>query len=356
MKARPLLPWVALALLALLAALWAGLMRLGWALPAPTPNLALMHGPLMVSGFLGTLITLERAVALKQKWMFAAPLLTGVGWVLSLAVPALPLGGSIMLLGSIGGVAILTAIVRRETEVFTITMLFGVLAWVVGNILWLVGFPIFQIVIWWQAFLVLTIAGERLELNRVLRPSRPAIRAFSALVALYLAGAIVASFALGLGARLTGIAMLLLSAWFLRNDIAVRNLRHNLSLTRFIAWCLFLGFLWLGFGGLLNLVLGATYAGPHYDAVLHVVFVGFVISMIFGHAPIIFPAILQTAIVFSPAFYGHLALLHVSLVLRVAGDLLSSQAIRQWGGMLNAAAILLFLVVTLIAVRQGMKK
>ena len=62
------LPFLALAILALLAALWAGLMRLGWRLPALTPSLALAHGPLMISGFLGTLITLERAVALKQKW------------------------------------------------------------------------------------------------------------------------------------------------------------------------------------------------------------------------------------------------------------------------------------------------
>lgn len=60
------LPLMALALLALLLGLWAVLLRLGWRLPPLTPQLILLHGPLMVAGFLGTLISLERAVALSQ--------------------------------------------------------------------------------------------------------------------------------------------------------------------------------------------------------------------------------------------------------------------------------------------------
>src|SRR5512145_1906340 len=71
------LPFILLAILALLFALWAGLLRLGWTLPT-FDNLALLHGPLMVSGFLGVLIPLERAVAIRQKWMFAVPLIVGV--------------------------------------------------------------------------------------------------------------------------------------------------------------------------------------------------------------------------------------------------------------------------------------
>ena len=52
------------ALLLMLDGLWAGLQRMGWALPHLHPNLAALHGPLMLAGFLGTLIALERAVAL----------------------------------------------------------------------------------------------------------------------------------------------------------------------------------------------------------------------------------------------------------------------------------------------------
>ena len=85
------LPFLVLAILGLLAALWAGLMRLGWQLPALAPSLAMAHGPLMISGFLGTLITLERAVAMKQKWMYLPPLLSGLGWLVAIIFPNLPL-------------------------------------------------------------------------------------------------------------------------------------------------------------------------------------------------------------------------------------------------------------------------
>jgi hypothetical protein len=36
-------------MLSLLAALWGGLVRMGWALPPLGPTLVLLHGPLMVS-------------------------------------------------------------------------------------------------------------------------------------------------------------------------------------------------------------------------------------------------------------------------------------------------------------------
>lgn len=352
MSKRLYIPLIVFALLALLAALWAGLLRLGLSIPSLNSNLAMQHGPLMVSGFLGTLVTLERAVALRRKWMFAAPLLTGLGWVSLLAFPGFLPGAILLTLGSLVGVGILLVITRREPRIFTFTMLTGVLIWFVSNILWALGQPIFQIVFWWQAFLVLTIAGERLELNRVLRPTRRAILLFVVAVALYLSGVILSTFILGWGTRLAGAGMLFLALWFLRYDIALRNLRHRLPLTRYIAWCLSLGFLWLGIGGIINLVFGALYAGPYYDAALHTVFVGFVISMIFGHAPIIFPAILGIPITFQRIFYVQLALLHTSLLIRILGDLLGSQLTRQWGGSLNEVALLIFLGTTLYSLRQ----
>jgi hypothetical protein len=69
-----------------------------------------------------------------------------------------------------------------------------------------------------------------------------------------------------------------------------------------------LGFIWLGIGGALNLIYGAQAAGLIYDALLHAVFVGFVISMIFGHAPIIFPVIIGVSVSFNRVFYLHLSL------------------------------------------------
>lgn len=346
------IPFLIFAILALLLALWAGLLRLGWTLPS-FPNLALAHGPLMISGFLGVLIPLERAVAIRQKWMFLVPILSGLGWVGLLIAPGV--GGILLTLGSLGTLAILIVMVGREPHSHTITMAFGALAWGIGNFLWLSGLPIFQIVFWWMTFLILTIGGERLELNRVLQLKPIQIRIFTLGAIALFAGAILAVFQLDWGARLSGLSMLVLSLWFLKNDLATRNIHHANSLTRYIAFSLVGGFIWLGVGGLLQLIIGATYAGPMYDAVLHAVFVGFVMAMIFGHAPIIFPAILGVPVRYHSAFYGHLVLLHLSLLLRVVGDLTNQFEMRRWGSLFNEVAILLFLGMTMYSMvkRKG---
>lgn len=307
----------------------------------------------MVSGFLGVLIPLERAVAIRQKWMYAVPAIAGLGWITLLFVPFI--GGILLTVASIGTLMILGVMVRREPHLHTVTMFVGVLAWVVGNLLWIAGFAIFQTVYLWMAFLVLTIGGERLELSRVLRPAPGQLRVFSVIATALSVGAVLFIFDLNLGARLSGLSMLALSLWFLRNDLATRNIRHPNALTRYIAYCLFAGFLWLGLGGILQLYFGGVYAGPYYDAALHAVFVGFVISMIFGHAPIIFPAILGAPVIYRPAFYAHLILLHLSLIIRILGDLTDQLAVRRWGGFLNEAAILLFLGMTVYSLIKGNK-
>lgn len=347
------LPFIALAIFALVFAMWAGLLRMGWNLPT-FENLALAHGPLMVSGFLGVLIPLERAVAIRQKWIFSVPIIAGFGWISLFFVPFA--GAALLTLGSLGTLVILGVMVHREPHTHTIAMAFGALAWVVGNVLWMIGMPIFQVVFWWIAFLVLTIGGERLELSRVLRPTPSQIRLFSLFAAALLIGVILATFNLDDGSRLSGIAMLGLALWFLGNDLARRNLRHPNPLTRYIAICLFSGFVWLGVSGGMFLYFGALYAGPLYDATLHAIFVGFVMVMIFGHAPIIFPAILGAQIKFYPVFYVHLVLLHLSLIIRILGNLNSQFVLRNWGGLLNEIAIFLFLGMTIFSIIKGRER
>jgi len=346
-------PFLMLAILALIIALWSGLVKLGWQLPVPTPSLTLAHGPLMISGFLGTLIMLERAVALKKKWMYIPPLLAGLGGLLTFLIRTPPLGPIIITLASLGGVAILIEITRRETALHTVTMLLGMMTWFTGNLLWLFGWQIYQIIFFWQAFLVLTITGERLELSRVLRPSRQQLFLFGAIILIFLIGTTSSIFNLQLGTRTIGASLTFMAFWSIRNDIAWRNLKHKLPLTRYIAWCLALGFVWLGMGGVLSLVFGAQFAGPRYDAILHAVFLGFVISMIFSHAPIIFPAILGVPINFQPVFYFQLILLHASLALRVIADYANWHTVRMWGGLLNEIAIMLFMGMTIYSVRKS---
>src|SRR5262245_40823061 len=103
-------PLMAIGMLALLTALWGGLVRLGWGWPLPSSTLLIAHGPLMVCGFLGTLIGVERAVALGVFWPYAAPLLTAVGTLALLTgLPARPL----MTLGSLGLVGGYCVLVHR---------------------------------------------------------------------------------------------------------------------------------------------------------------------------------------------------------------------------------------------------
>jgi hypothetical protein len=351
-----ILPFLSVAILALLMGMWAGLARLGWAIPVAPSALPGQHGPLMISGFLGTLIALERVAALRRRWMFAAPLSSGAGWIFSLALPASWLGPLLITLGSLFAGGILLVMVRREPRIYTLAMLAGILCWFAGNLLWIAGAPIFQLVWIWGAFLVLTIAGERVELSRILRFTAWHYRLFTLTALTILAGAFLNLFLPQLGTRLAGAGMLALAAWLLRYDIARRNLRHPAPLTRYIAICLYTGFYWLAAGGLLNLVFGPQAAGPRYDANLHSVFIGFVFSMIFGHALIILPALVQVNVAFQSVFYLPLVVLHGSLLARVAGDLAGWQAVRMWGGLLNEVAVLLFMAVFVTAVvRQAQK-
>lgn len=113
---------------------------------------------------------------------------------------------------------------------------------------------------------------------------------------------------------------------------------------------------WLAVGGALAMLYGNPGAGPVYDAVLHAVFVGFIFSMIFGHAPIIFPSVLGIPIPYQPSFYGHVILLHAALLARTIGDLSLNLTLRTWGGWGNAAAIVLFSVSTVTSVVRGVMK
>jgi len=356
-EARPR-PWPLLAALMvlLLFALWSGLVRLGWSLPDIQTSLVQNHGPLMVSGFLGTLIILERVVALRRSYLFIGPVLTAIGGF-ALIFDRLSLTGPVLItVGSLGGLVVLGIMVQMERRIHTLVMMLGVLSWVVGNALWLAGWPIFRVVLWWVSFLVLTITGERIELSRVRRITAAQQRLYSFAVMVFLAGLVVSIWYQAIGVRIFGAGLLMQAAWLLIFDVAPRNIRHPNALTRYIAWCLLPGYLWLILAGTLVITNGVFLTGLTYDAVLHAIFLGFVMTMIFGHAPIILPGVLQIPVAYRPTFYAHLVLLHLSLVMRIAGDLLGWIPGRKWGGMFNVLAVLLFLGQTAYESRKAVMR
>jgi hypothetical protein len=334
-------PIMAIVFLTLLAAIWAGLLRMGWELPPLRPTLAGAHGPLMVSGFLGTLIALERAVALSQRWAYGVPLVGGLGAILLLF--GLPAGAGFLTLSSVGLMVIYVIVLRRQFALYTLTMALGAVAWLVGNMIWATGGAVYQAVPWWAGFLVLSIVGERLEISRVLRLS-PRSRLFFALaVGLVSIGLLVSMFTYPTGVRLAGLGFVALALWLGIYDIARRTVRRQ-GLTRFIAVNLLLGYFWLAVGGLLALRHGEMMAGPLYDAWLHAIFLGFVFSMIFAHALIILPAVTGISIPYHPILYAPVLLMQLALALRILSDLFLWQSGRMWGGMLNGLAIVWFLL------------
>ncbi|WP_043713173.1 hypothetical protein [Symbiobacterium thermophilum] len=343
-------PLLLLGILTLLAALWAGMLRIGLALPSLSPTLSGGHGPLMISGFLGTVIGLERAVAMGRPWMFAAPALAAAGGLLILCGAPAAAGALSMALSSAALILLFTRIVRVQPTLFNYVLTLAAAVWLGGNLSWLFGTPITHVVPAWAGFLVLTIAGERLELARLVRISRGGTAAFLAVLAVVVAGAALTPFHYSLGWRVTGLGLAALSLWLLRYDIARRTVRTR-GLTRFIALCMLPGYFWLLVGGLIPLRYGFIYGGI-YDAALHAVFLGFVFSMIFGHAPVIFPAVLGVRMAFTPRFYSHLVLLHLSVLLRVGAGLAEWLPGRQWAVVLNVAAVLLFLLNTVRSVRR----
>jgi hypothetical protein len=277
---------------------------------------------------------------------------TGLGGVALLINAPIWMGALLITLGSLVTIAIFVVIVRIQPALFTFTIALGTVLWTVGNLLWLSGQTVPQVVLWWAGFLIFTIAGERLELSRLLRLTSTVQALFIGASALLIGGLLLTLVDHDLGSRVAGAGMIALALWLLRFDIARRRIKAG-GLARFIAIALIVGYLWLGVGGLIVLIQGSLWAGPIYDAMLHAIFLGFVFSMIFGHAPIIFPAVLGIPIQYSERFYSHLILLHATLIVRVAADLLLWMPVRRWAGLLNVLVILLFLVNTILSMTQS---
>jgi hypothetical protein len=342
-----------LAMLSLTGGVLAGLLRMGWQAPSPGAASAMAHGPLMIGAFFGAVISLERAVALGTLWAYLAPLLAGLGGLAMLAGAGTAPAAALLGAGSLVMVLASLRIWQRQRALHTVTLLLGAAAWLAGNGAWLAGAAVADVVPLWIGFLVLTIAGERLELSRFLPPSPLARAAFTVIVIALLIGALTPVSTLPVAPLVFGASLLALAAWLLRQDIARRTVREH-GLTRFIAICLLSGYGWLALGAVILLMSGGVSPGTAaYDAGLHAVLLGFVFAMVFGHAPIIFPAVLGLRLPYWPLFYAPLLLLHLSVAMRVAGTMLGEAALRAAGGMLNALALAAFVLVMIATAIRG---
>lgn len=185
-RPRGFLALLPVALALLLLAAWAGLVRLGWNWPLPA-RLMLLHGPVVVCGFLGTVIGLERAVALGRLWAHGAPAGAAAGTLLLVSGAAPGIGVLALIAAGIVLCAVYVAAYVRQPADFTAVMGLGAVAWLVANLLYAGAWPLPVVALWWMGFLVLTIIGERLELSRMRPPNPRGQTVFLMLVIAYMA-------------------------------------------------------------------------------------------------------------------------------------------------------------------------
>ncbi len=335
---------------ALVFGVWMGLLRIGWIIDAPpAPG---THGPMLVLGFLGTVIGMERAVALAKPWAWISSATSALAVVAMLAGWPAELAGALLLVG--GGVLVWVFVTayRIQPESHIVLMGIGAVAWVLAAATWLAGNPVPSLVPWLAAFLVLTIAGERLELARLIATTAAAKRLLFGAVGVALAGSAIAWASPEFGARIAGLGNLLIAVWLIRFDIARRTIRLG-GVTRYMAAGLLLGYVWLAVSGVFWMLSGLSAGASTYDAALHTLFLGFVMSMIMAHAPIVIPALAGLAFPFHPSLWVPLILFHVTVVIRVAGGLTGSFEVKKWGAMLNAIVLTLFLLQVAATVVRG---
>jgi hypothetical protein len=336
--------------LALITGLCGALWRLGWTLPHGS-SLAAVHGPLMISGVFGTLIGLERAVALGRRWAYAAPALAGIG---SLAlVFGAPVeygaGAYVAAAAALSGASLLGTL--REPNLSTGAVLLGALAWLAGNILWLVGQSVPDAAGWWLTFLIATVAGERMGLSQSLPQRQGGEALFLFAVGLLIVGA-RNSIQTGNGTILFGIALLVTATWLLWHDTARKDVRGT-GQDRYEAVCMLAGHAWIAVAGLL-LVASPSDGTFGYDVALHAVLIGFVLSMVFGQALTILPTLARIQLHYIPVLYAPLLLLHASVALRIGSGIVGWDAGRKGSGIVTLASLITFVASLALSRRQGL--
>jgi hypothetical protein len=226
LRAVLLLP-AGLALLAgLLAGLDAALLLVGLPAPVRAPRLPDVHGVLLVLGFVGTLVALERAVALRRAGGLLAPALLGAGALLLLTPAPVAAGQGTQAAGAAALVVVYVGLWRRQRDPAVLVQALGAVLATGAAILWLGGVPVPLLLPWLVGFVVLTIGGERLELAR-LAMSPGAGTTLVVLAGGVLAGVVAALLWPPVGTPVLGAALLALVGWLARHDVARRTIRSR---------------------------------------------------------------------------------------------------------------------------------
>lgn len=349
MKLRLLpLPFV---LLGLIIGIMGGWIRLGWHIDLPSSGY--LHGLLMTGSFLGTLITLERTVSMPSKWWRAFPIVSAFSVFFFLSGQK-EIGLAALMAGNIGLLTLYIIQMAKHKDAYWYLLLAGATCWLIGNLLVLKTGLIAAASTWWVAFIFLTIVGERLELTRYLNIPKWAKGLLWLLVSLLIIG-VALPFHGMYGKVMIGVATIGTSVWLMRFDMARIGVRKE-GFHRYVATGLLVGYGWLLLNGLVLLFIPSHIY--FYDLYLHTFFLGFAFSMIWAHAPIIFPAILKTTErPYHRILWFFWPVFQLTLIGRTLLTLLENSELRQWLGGINGVTILvMFATMAIIMVTKLLRK
>lgn len=334
--------------IALIAGLDAALLQLGVAAPVSGERISSVHGMLMVLGFIGTVITLERAVALGRGWGFAAPAAMGLGGIALISPLPLTVAGGLFMVGTGVQAVIFIPLWQRRRDAAVLVQALGAASALGAAMLFTGGAAATSFLPWLVGYVVLLIAGERMELARLGRSNDRAEQAVLTAAVGLLAAITLQLLFPSWAAPVLGVMLLALVVALLRVDVAPKMLRST-GLPRFSAACLMAGYGWLAVAGGILVLAVDPLTGGAYDALVHAVMLGFTMSMIFAHAAVILPAVLRRPLPYHPVMYAPAVLLHVALAVRViGGDLREVRVVWQIGGIGNVLAVLAFALTAVV--------
>ncbi len=336
------IPFMIFASINLLVGMLAGLIRIGWNFSVT--SIGVHHGAIMVGGFLGTLILLEKVIPLKRKTLFVFPFINALG--LLIVVPGFyQLGQVFLLIGALGLLIVFILYFKQQPrDLSIVVMMVGACCQMIGHFMLIskqfypMAFP------WWMAFILFIIVGERVELSKFLPVTRKNKTMLISFLSLFLVGLFFPFH--GIGKYLSGLALILIAIWLMRHDVISIAIKKE-KLTRFSGIALLTGCISLLVTGFFLISLpDIPFA---YDAIVHTFFLGFAFTMIFAHGPIILPGVLGLNVKpYHSSLYLPLITLVLSLFLRLLVDLaIMPYFVRLWSGWISVGSILLYFILLL---------
>ena len=244
----------------------------------------------------------------------------------------------LLLDGAVALVAVLAALWRRRRDDPVAVEALGAVLAALAALLW-VRVDAAVVVPLLAGFVVLTIAAERVELARIHLPASAerTLVAVAALVATTATSAVLfPTPAHGPSASPCSCSS---AGWRRATSPGAPSAPRGQA--RFSAAAMLTGYAWLAVAGVAWTVAGVTTTPATHDVVVHTIFLGFVMSMVLAHAPVILPAVLRRPVPYRPLLWVPLVVLHAALVTRVAGDLSGPPVLTAVGGYGTAAALLL---------------